>query len=226
MPEAVTLPNNFVTVFNSVNRDFGIELPWPKPESYVPPTAEQPFLIWGGSSSVGQYAIQILKFYGYKNILVTASKKHHALLESYGATHLFDYREANVIEQILETAADDIPYILDCIGSQKASIEPISRLAKSGAKVAILLPIILRDSIESEGPALYGYDVVNAAKWEEGVEVRGVRTHFYIDVSQRSRYYMLPEVTKKCVERVLQIPLTAGDHADDVEGKNCCAKPL
>lgn len=36
MQEAVTLPKNFVTVFHTLNADFGLELPWPKPEVWVP----------------------------------------------------------------------------------------------------------------------------------------------------------------------------------------------
>jgi hypothetical protein len=71
---------------------------------------------------------------------------------------------------------------MDCIGSQSASIAPISRIAKNGARVAILLPVIVRDSSETEDP-IYEMDVNKAADWAEGVDARGVRTHFYLDVS-------------------------------------------
>ena len=37
MQEAVTLPNNFVTAFHSLTADLGLELPWPKPDDWVPP---------------------------------------------------------------------------------------------------------------------------------------------------------------------------------------------
>lgn len=81
---------------------------------------------------------------------------------------------------ILKTGAVD--KILDCIGSKYGSIAPISEIAKSGARVGILLPVIVRDSSETEAP-IYEMDVRKAAEWAKGVEVRGVRTHFYLNVS-------------------------------------------
>lgn len=64
LQEAVTLPNNFVTVFHAITTDLGIETPWPRPEGYRPEDAEKAILVWGGASSVGQYALQILRYYG------------------------------------------------------------------------------------------------------------------------------------------------------------------
>ncbi|KAF2180003.1 GroES-like protein [Zopfia rhizophila CBS 207.26] len=189
MAEAVTVPNNFVTVFHSLTTDLGLETPWPKPGNYVSPHAKDAILIWGGSSSVGQYAIQILRYYGYENILATASKKHHAKLQSFGAKHVFDYNSPEIVSSILNAASQiatdgkaGIPLIYDCIGSQEGSIKPISKIAKKGTKVAILLPVIVRDSSDSDDP-IYELDVLKAASWEEGVAARGVRTHFYLKVS-------------------------------------------
>ena len=64
LQEAVTLPNNFVTVFHSLTTDLDIETPWPKPADYVPRGAEKAVLVWGAASSVGMYAVQILRWYG------------------------------------------------------------------------------------------------------------------------------------------------------------------
>ena len=181
MAEAITLPNNFVTVFHSVTTDLELEMPWPKPKNYVPANAKDAILIWGGSSSVGQFAIQILKYYGYENIITTASRKHHPKLSRFGATHTFDYRSSNVVAEIL-SVAPKIQFILDCIGSLEGSLQPISKIAKKGSKAAILLPVILRDSSDTVDPE-YGFDVSKVVEWEEGVDARGVRTHFYLNVS-------------------------------------------
>jgi len=181
--EAVTLPNNFVTVFHSLTTDLGLETPWPKPENYVPDDADSAILVWGGSSSVGQFAIQILRYYGYKNILATASQKHQDKLHIVGAHKVFDYSNPDVVESILKASGDrGVPLVYDCIGSLKGSIAPIAKLAKKGSKVAILLPVVVRDSTETEDPE-YEMDVDKVAKWNDGVDVRGVRTHFYQDVS-------------------------------------------
>ena len=137
---------------------------------------------------MGQYAIQILNYYGYRNILTTASPKHHDTMRSLGAAKAFDYRSSSVTDEILEACSSDsasqpaIPLILDCIGSLKGTLEPIVRLAQKGTKVAVLLPIIVKDSTEETMPE-YAMDVAAAVPWAEGVEATGVRTHFYLDVS-------------------------------------------
>ncbi|EON69675.1 hypothetical protein W97_08927 [Coniosporium apollinis CBS 100218] len=190
-PEAaVTVPNNVVTVFHTINTELGIQLLWPKPSDYEPPHADAPFLVWGGSSSVGSYALQILKYYGYRNLFTTASKRHHERLKSFGARYTFDYNDSSVAEAIRVAAAEScqrgashsplIPFIIDCIGSQSHSLSPLSDIAHTGSKVAVMLPVIVRDATKDIPPE-YSMDVQAAAHWRDGVEVTGVRTHFYLE---------------------------------------------
>ncbi|KAH7314142.1 chaperonin 10-like protein [Rhexocercosporidium sp. MPI-PUGE-AT-0058] len=182
LQEAITLPNNFVTVFHSLTTDLSLSLPWPRPENYIPEHAATPILIWGGSSSVGQYALQILKYYGYTNLLTTSSTSHHSLLKSYGAKDTFDYRSPEIVPDILAAVpGGKIPFILDCIGSKYGSLAPLARIAKEGSRVAILLPVILKDAGEGGVKPEYSMDVRAEAEWEVGVEARGVRTHFYLE---------------------------------------------
>ena len=205
MRQAVTLPNNFVTAWQASITDFGLELPWPKPDDYVPPEANEWILIWGGSSSVGQFAIQILSYYGYKKILATSSKAHHARLKKYGAAVCFDYREADVVKSILSFVEQDsasgapaLKYIMDCIGSQSGSVQPISKLAQAGSKVAIMLPVIIRDAAKGVEP-LYEMDVSKCADWESGVEARGVRTHMYLQndfLKEKLQSEIMPEALR------------------------------
>jgi NADPH:quinone reductase-like Zn-dependent oxidoreductase len=180
MEEAVTVPNNLVTVWHTLTMDLDVPLPWPKPEGYVPENRDDAILIWGGASSVGQYALQVLKYYGYTNLIATASSKHHAALRNLGATKLFDYRDGNAVEQIVQ-GGDAIKLVLDCIGSLEGSMRPISRIAKKGAKVAVLLPVIVHHASETEAP-VYSSEPSQGIDWEEGVQVMGVRTHFYAEV--------------------------------------------
>jgi NADPH:quinone reductase-like Zn-dependent oxidoreductase len=181
--DVVTIPNNFVTAFQSSKRDLGLELPWPKPDGWMPRDAEKPILVWGGSSSVGQYAIQILSYFGYKKIIATASKKHHEFLQSLGATAVADYRDADAIDQVRKLAGGNVPYVIDCIGSLEGSVRPISKLAEDGTTVAIMLPVITKDGSETEMPE-YEMDVEKVVPWNEGVKAKGVRTHFYLQVSR------------------------------------------
>lgn len=175
------MPNNFVTVFHSITKDLELPLPWPIPQDNRPENVDTPILIWGGSSSVGQFALQILRHWGYANLLATSSPQHHRILQSFGAKQVFDYRDFNVVEQILRAADGHIPFVLDCIGSKYGSLAQISKIAAKGSKAAILLPVIIRDATEEEAP-VYEMDVSVVADWDDGVVVRGVRTHFYLQV--------------------------------------------
>ena len=187
-PEAaVTLPNNFVTAYHTIVTDLQLPLPWPRPDDHQPEHADSPIVIWGCSSSVGQYAVQVLKYFGYRNLLTTASEKHHDLLKFFGATRCFDYRNPNVTKLILDSIPNTkdgkakVPFILDCIGSKDGSVAPVAQIAEKGTKVAILLPVIIRDATENGPAPEYTFDVQSSADWADEVEVVGVRTHFYAD---------------------------------------------
>ncbi|KAM5373408.1 hypothetical protein ACJZ2D_007003 [Fusarium nematophilum] len=160
--EAVTVPVNLVTVFHSATADLGLELPWPIPEGYAPEQAGEPLLIWGASSSVGIFAVQVFRRWGYRNILAVASGKHHEYLRSVGATECFDYRRDDVVDRILDYTSDRaeprVPYILDCIGSLEGTLKPLSKIAQRSSRVAVMLPVILRDATEEAEPE-YEMDV-------------------------------------------------------------------
>lgn len=188
MEQAVTLPENLVTAFHTISTDLGLPTLWPKPEDYVPPRADDRILIWGASSSVGQFVISVLKFYGYRHLIVTASPRHHAYLKQQGAEECFDYRSPTVANDLLKKyhQADGpaFPLIVDCIGSGEGSLSSVglvSKVAQSGATLAIMLPVILKHATDGEAPE-YSFDVSSSADWAEGVNVRGVRTHFYLEV--------------------------------------------
>ncbi|KAK5947431.1 hypothetical protein PMZ80_001581 [Knufia obscura] len=202
MQEAVVLGNNFVTVWHAFTREFGFELPWNrgldggakgKPEGYVPPKREVEteggrkkwILVWGGSSSCGMYGIQVLRYYGYGNVIAVAGSRHHGTLKRYGAEVCFDYRgEGDVVERVKEFVWKDggeVAYIFDCIGSLEGSLRPVARIASAeGCKIAVLLPVVVKDAAPGVKPE-YEMDVTKCADWAEGVMPSGVRTHFWMD---------------------------------------------
>lgn len=208
-------------------------MPWPKPPDWFPSHGCDKILIWGGASSVGQYALQILSYYGYTNLLTTASESHTEYLLSLGAKYVYDYKNPDIVLKIQRAlgccnhqgvdacpsdCSPQIPFVLDCIGSKEGSLKYIARLANKGAKLAILLPVIVKDATDKVAPE-YEMDVQGAADWHEGVEVRGVRTHFYLQVSMTS------EPQDSCgtvrltwlAERVLR-KASSIDHYADVAG--------
>ncbi|TFY54217.1 hypothetical protein EVG20_g9802 [Dentipellis fragilis] len=52
---------------------------------------DRPALVIGGSGSVGQFALQMLKLSGFNPIIVTASTHNEAYVRAAGATHFIDY---------------------------------------------------------------------------------------------------------------------------------------
>ncbi|KAH7322679.1 zinc-binding dehydrogenase [Stachybotrys elegans] len=190
---ATTVPGNLVTAFHTITKDLGLELPWPIPAGYVPPQADSPILVWGAASSVGMFILQVLQHWGYKNTIAVASKKHHEELKSYGAKACFDYREADVTDQI-RALQTHIPYIVDCIGHVDGTLRPLSKVATRGSVVAVMLPVIIRDATADHEPVL-GMDPneLKQIKWEEGVTLRGVRTFFY-DENDFFRWHLQPDI--------------------------------
>lgn len=208
LPQAASVASNFATAVFTLTEHLGLPLPWSRPApgrawilSPPPPPehlARAPILVWGAASSVGQYTLQVLKLWGYKNVLAVASSRHHAVLRGLGATVCFDYNEADVVEQIRAVVDEEeeqqeekegIPYVVDCIGSVEGTLLPLSRLARKGTKIAVMLPVIVRHASTAEVP-VYEMDVHQVMnlpdgdggggrKWEDGVVLSGVRTHLY-----------------------------------------------
>ncbi|KAF6817499.1 zinc-binding dehydrogenase [Colletotrichum sojae] len=215
--EAVTVPTNLVTVFHAATADLGLELPWPRPEGWAPKEQDQPVLVWGAASSVGEYAVQVLRHWGYRNVLAVASEKHHAQLKKMGARETFSYRDADVAEKILACVGEQgVPFILDCIGSVEGTLRPLTKIARSGTKVAVMLPVIVRDATEEVEPE-YEMDVskVLVSEWTEGVELRGVRTHFYL--AEQNEFFK-EKLQREIVPKLLEDGIIRPNKQKIVEG--------
>ncbi|KAG7571181.1 hypothetical protein FFLO_00854 [Filobasidium floriforme] len=52
------------------------------------------YLVYGGSTAVGMFAVQLAKLAGYK-VIATASPKNFDLVKSYGADEVVDYKDAD-----------------------------------------------------------------------------------------------------------------------------------
>lgn len=199
---AATVPGNFVTAVHTATKDLGLELRWPVPEGWAPSkeVRDAPILVWGAASSVGQYALQVFKFWGYRNVLAVASRRHHDVLREFGAAVCFDYTQEDVVQQILSKEAD-IPYIVDCIGSLEGTLTPLSKIAGNGSKVAVMLPVITMHASSTQEPG-YEMDVskVLVGEWKEGVEVRGVRTHFYTE-NEFFKNHLQPNIMPELLAR-------------------------
>lgn len=61
-------------------------------------------LVWGASTSVGCNAVQLARASGFA-VLATAGSRNHDLVRSLGAEAVFDYRDADVDEQLVSALA-------------------------------------------------------------------------------------------------------------------------
>jgi NADPH:quinone reductase-like Zn-dependent oxidoreductase len=105
-------------------------------------TAEQPqrtILIWGGSSALGQYAIQFAKLGGLR-VVTTASSKNFDLLKGLGADEVFDYRDEGVVEKIRAATGNALDIAVDTVSEGKTPAQVTGAIGDKGGKVAAILP--------------------------------------------------------------------------------------
>ncbi|VDB95730.1 unnamed protein product [Peniophora sp. CBMAI 1063] len=131
-------------------------------------------LVIGGSSSVGQFALQVLKLSGFSPIITTASARNEEYCKSAGATHFVDYNAvpyselASKVAELLGGAPLAVAY--DAISipeSQKASW---AALGSGGTLVVVLESAIdspLGETTEDGKKVVHAYGASNG---EENLE--------------------------------------------------------
>ncbi|KAF1952526.1 oxidoreductase [Byssothecium circinans] len=102
--DAAALPLGLTTAAWGLFENDYLEIPRPSISgSPLPENKEKVVLIWGGSSSVGASAIQLLAASGY-TILATSSSKNFDFVKDLGATQVFDYTDKDVVKGLIEAA--------------------------------------------------------------------------------------------------------------------------
>ncbi|KAF9536356.1 GroES-like protein, partial [Agrocybe pediades] len=120
---------------------------------YLPPNAPEnrgkyagtPIVILGGSSSVGQIALQLARLSGFSPIITTASEKHTEYLKSLGATHVIDRNltgSAIVAEIRKTTGGHKIFRVYDTISSTETQRIGLDILASQG-QLMTTLPVAI-----------------------------------------------------------------------------------
>jgi formyltetrahydrofolate deformylase len=74
------------------------------PAAPAAPVEREVVVVWGGSSSVGMNAVQLATAAGY-DVLSTASATNAETVKSLGATHVYDYRDPEVIDKLIAVIA-------------------------------------------------------------------------------------------------------------------------
>lgn len=189
--QATTAPDNFVTAFYTLFNRLGLPLPPSFPATSPPEKASTPILVYGAGATSGQYAVELLRLAGYKNVIAVASKKHEAYLKELGASSVVDYKSPTFIEDVKSAAGDSgaagIELVVDCV-SLTDSFTAISKIVSPTGTVAWLAPFKrgLEAGLTGEGVQLFSQLPEDAkAIFKEGVKLEGVFTFQYENVSPR-----------------------------------------
>ncbi|KAL9599421.1 MAG: hypothetical protein Q9219_003858 [cf. Caloplaca sp. 3 TL-2023] len=112
----------------------------------IPPEGQQAggFLVWGGSSSIGSAAVQIARSLGF-TVYAVCSPRHHSKVLEYGASHLFDYKDDNVSQNIVDAAMhnnNSIKFAFDAISEGDSPGQVASVLEQlGGGHMVMTLPL-------------------------------------------------------------------------------------
>ncbi|KAK7466230.1 hypothetical protein VKT23_004957 [Stygiomarasmius scandens] len=108
----------------------------PSPEN--PTTVPIDLLVWGGSTSVGHFVIQLAKLGGMR-VIATASPKHFDRLKSLGADETFDYRDPEVAQKIRAYTNGKLQHAVDCISEGSTPQLVSDSLAPEGGTVSAIV---------------------------------------------------------------------------------------
>ncbi|RDB29126.1 Zinc-type alcohol dehydrogenase-like protein C2E1P3.01 [Hypsizygus marmoreus] len=121
---------------------YGLELASPLDPSNRGKYAGNPLVVLGGSSSVGQYAIQLAKASGFSPIITTSSLKHADYLKSLGATEVIDRHTplSGLAAEIKKVTDLPIRYVFDAISTKETQQAGHDLLTSGGHLVVTLNP--------------------------------------------------------------------------------------
>ncbi|KAG8732922.1 hypothetical protein FRC11_010061 [Ceratobasidium sp. 423] len=136
--QASTIPVAALAALVGLFQKTGIDVP------VNGPTAKgKGILILGGSSSVGQFGIQLARIAGFSPIVTTASAQHTDFLKSLGATHVFDRNvDAKTIQSAFPTPVSLILDAISAAPTQSLAFDVLTTPSPApGAHLAIVLPL-------------------------------------------------------------------------------------
>ena len=87
---------------------------------------------------MGHYTIQLAHIYSIP-VVTVCSPKHFELCKKLGATHVFDYHDADVVQKI-KSAAPDIQHVFDCIGNENSSVTASQAVSQKGGVLCTVRP--------------------------------------------------------------------------------------
>ncbi|EIN12454.1 GroES-like protein [Punctularia strigosozonata HHB-11173 SS5] len=105
--------------------------------------AGQPFVVLGGATSTGQFAIQLARLSGFSPIIVTASEKHVEHLKSLGATHVLprSLSDDGLAAEISKVTPQPLKLVFDTVSIAETQKTGLSLVVPGGQLILVLPPI-------------------------------------------------------------------------------------
>jgi len=132
MEEAATLGLTSCTAAMGLFVDMGL------PRCSLQPTkSDDIILVWGGSSGVGSFVIQLAALAGL-TVFTTCSAKNFDYVKRLGASQAFDYKDSDIVSKI--RSAGQVKYVYDAI-SENGSMESCVKILGNQGKMVVTLPV-------------------------------------------------------------------------------------
>ncbi|CAE6445640.1 unnamed protein product [Rhizoctonia solani] len=120
--EAATMGCTLWTSIQAFYNHMGLD------EPFSAPPKNEWILIYGGSTSLGLFSIQLAKLSGYK-VVTTASPKNFNLLKSLGADVTIDYKDTDAVQQIQKVTENSLKFAFDTISKANTQTDCVKSLA-------------------------------------------------------------------------------------------------
>ncbi|KAF5636109.1 toxD [Fusarium sp. NRRL 52700] len=145
LQQASTISLAFATATQAMYQHLSLPEPYQSKEDKVD------FLVYGASTSVGLYAVQLGKLSGLR-VIAVASSKNHDLLKRLGAEVTVDYHDEDWVERVKEVTGGRLRYALDNI-ADGGSPEKVARcLAHRAGSQLIALSPLNKESLRTVNP--------------------------------------------------------------------------
>lgn len=111
--ESSAIPLGFATAVGGLFGDLAVKVPSAGSKLPLPNNGLPPILVWGGSSSVGGYTIQLAHLAGFK-VVATASPAHFDYVRSLGADVVVNYRDGDkAVEEIITATGGKLSLVFE-----------------------------------------------------------------------------------------------------------------
>ncbi|KAH9947614.1 chaperonin 10-like protein [Amylocystis lapponica] len=166
LDDAASIPAGLLTAGSGLYAErhsrggVGLTPPW---EGGRGQYAGKPIVVFGGSSSIGQYVLQLARLSGFGPIIATASLHNATLLKSLGATHVLDrHLSADALRaEIAKITSAPVETVYDAVSFPDTQLAAHRVLAPGGTLAIVLDDVIPKEERSSDKTVVFTFGYVH-----------------------------------------------------------------